>query len=216
MPATQLKLLLIPAALAVWWRVRTREETWLTWAGAQLLAALLVEGTAQALMLTGHSNWALYNLYIPIEFATLTLMLLHVPRPDRRRMRLSLVAGLLFLSVLSWEFARNWRAGQLHDILAMALISGGLLLSFLAVFAGLALADTVIEPQVERSAWWLLASVALYFMSFIPVFGLIKHFTGTDPDKAQTLLKVNDLLFVIRYSFMGVAFLHLLPRPHRS
>ncbi|MBK6629349.1 MAG: hypothetical protein IPJ87_01865 [Flavobacteriales bacterium] len=216
MPATHLKLLLIPAALAVWWRIKARPDAWLPWAGAQLAAALLVESTATALSLAELSNEGLYNLYIPIEFGTLSLMLLHVTRPDRRRKWLTLVAALLFLLVMAWEFARNWRMGEPNLFLAMTVISGGLLLSFLALFAGLALADTVTEPQVERSVWWLLASVALYFMSFTPIFGLVKHFSATDPGKAQAIMKVNDLLFVIRYSFMGIAFLNLLPRPRRS
>lgn len=167
-------------------------------------------------MFTGRTNWSVYNLYVPIEFGTVALMLLHIPRPDRRRARLSLVAASLFALVLAWEFVRNCRMGQPGDLFSMTLISGGLLLSFLALFAGLALADTAVAPPVERAAWWLLASVALYFMSFTPVFGLVKHFSATDPGKARALMKVNDLLFVIRYSFMGIAFLNLLPRPRRS
>ncbi|MBL8011996.1 MAG: hypothetical protein JNJ64_15425 [Flavobacteriales bacterium] len=211
-----LKMVLIPAALAVWWLLRARTESWLPWAGAQLMAALLTESTAHALKLTGHTNWPVYNLYVPIEFGTVTLMLLHVPRPDRRRARLSLGAAVVFVLVLAWELTGNYRRGQPGDFLAMTLISGGLLLSFLALFAGLALADTVVAPPVERAAWWLLASVALYFMSFTPVFGLMKHFWATDPGKARALMQVNDLLFAIRYSFMGIALLHLLPRPRRT
>lgn len=53
-------------------------------------------------------------------------------------------------------------------------------------------------------------------MSFTPVFGLMKHFWATDPGKARALMQVNDLLFAIRYSFMGIALLHLLPRPRRT
>lgn len=215
MQATHLKLLLIPAALLVWARIRTRPEPWVHWAGAQLIAALLVESAARALVVSGNPNLWAYNLYMPIEFGTLTLMLVHVPRADRRRTRLSLLAALLFLLVLGWELSRNWMTGLPQEFLSMTLICGGLLLSFLAMFAGLALADVDVDPQVERAAWWMLASVALYFTSSTPVFGLIKHFVRTDPDKAMALALVNDLLFVIRYTFMAIAFIHLLPRARR-
>lgn len=216
MQATDLKLLLIPAALLVWARIRSRPERWVHWAGAQLLAALLFESVAWALSVTGNPNAWVYNLYMPIEFGTLSLMLLHVPRADPRRTRLSLLAALLYLLVLGWELASDRWDGQPSTLLNLSVISGGLLLAFLAMFAGLALADADMDPQVERAAWWMLASVSLYFMSFIPVFGLLNHFLKRDPDKAMALARVNDLLFVIRYSFMAIAFIHLLPRARRT
>lgn len=213
--AADLKLLLLPLALLAWWRVRSQPLPWLPWAGAQLVAATVVEWTGFVLRLLGEQNIFLYNLYLPVEFGTLVMLLYGIPDRDRRRFRLSIVAGCVFLGVLCWELTRPGREGE-HSFLAMTLICGGFLLAFLALFAAMALADVVIDPRMERAAWWVLASVCLYFVSCAPVFGLMGYFQRTDPDKAVALMSLNDALFAIRYTFMGIAMLQVLPRSDRA
>lgn len=176
---------------------------------------MLVEGgSAVTVKILHQPNVLLYNIYFPIEFGLLAMLLLNVPAPDRRRRRLTLLAAGVFAAVLIWDACQG-RQGSATGLLAMAVISGGLLLAFLGLFAALALSDADVARDEQRADWWILASVCLYFVSCTPIFGLMDRFMATAPERAVALMGVNDVLFVIRYAFMGIAFLQLAPRRSR-
>lgn len=128
------KFVIIPLALAAWWWARKAAPSWWLPAGVQLLLALLAESAALWLWYQGRSNLHVYNMYMALEFASLSWLVASIPEPARISRRIALVCALLFFSVYGIE----WYRGSMTDdamFFHLALNCGGVLLAFQAVLA---------------------------------------------------------------------------------
>ena len=204
-----LKLLSLPFALWAWWNARRTNVRWWLPAGIQLMLALTTEVLALWVTWESLPNHAVYNAYMLLEFATLTWMVMSIPRPSPTSRRLALLSLLLFTALYGWQ----WNVQRILDeepaLFHFALIGGGTLLALQSI---LALHRLVQEGPVHPSgnaAIWMLASTCLYFISAAPLLVSVLHFNSTNEVLATTLYNLNDLLFMLRYGliFLGLIFL---------
>jgi hypothetical protein len=207
-----LKLLSLPFALWAWWNARHTNARWWLPAGIQLMLALVAEPLAMWLMWEARPNHGVYNLYMVLEFTTLTWMVMSIPHPSRGSRRLALLTMLLFLAVYGWQWNVQRITGAEPALFHYALIGGGTLLALQSI---LALHRLVREGPVHpagNAAIWILASTCLYFISAAPLLVAVLHFEQSNIGIALMLLDLNDLLFMLRYGlmFLGLLFLKRL------
>lgn len=207
-----LKLLSLPFALWAWWKARHTNARWWLPAGIQLMLALMTEVLALWVTWEYLPNHAVYNAYMLLEFATLTWMVMSIPRPSPTSRRLALLCLPLFLAVYAWQWNMQRIMDEEPALFHFALMGGGTLLALQSI---LALHRLVQEGPVHPSsnaAIWMLASTCLYFISAAPLLMAVLHFNSANEVLAGTLYDLNDLLFMLRYGlmFLGLLFLKRL------
>ena len=202
------KFVIIPLALVAWWWARKGAPPWWLPAGVQLLLALLAESLAAWLLYHERPNHQVYNIYMALEFASLSWLVASIPKPDRSSIRIALVCALLFFAVYGVE----WYRGSMSDdatLFHLALNAGGILLALQSVLALHRLVQSGPVDAMNNGAIWVLAATCLYFISASPLLGGVIHFSHSEPQIALALLDVNDVLFVLRYGLCLVSFIVL-------
>jgi hypothetical protein len=207
-----LKLLSLPFALGAWWWARRNTERWWLPAGIQLMLALVVESTAQWLKWAHRPNYAVYNLYMVLEFATLTWMVMSIPRPSRTSRWLALLSLTLFGAVYAWQWYLQHTSVEPPAFLHLALMVGGTLLALQSILALHRLVEEGPVHPSDNAAIWMLASTCLYFISAAPLLMAVLHLSDGSKIVALSLLDLNDLFFLLRYGliFLGLLFLERL------
>jgi hypothetical protein len=207
-----LKLLSLPFALGAWWWARRSTAGWWLPAGLQLMLALAAESAALWLKWEQRPNHAVYNGYMLLEFASLTWMVMSIPRPSPASRRLALLCVPLFLAVYGWQWSLQYGSDEAPELFFLALMVGGTLLALQSILALHRLVEEGPVNPAGNAAIWMLASTCLYFISAGPLLVAVLHFARSDEQLANTLLDLNNLLFMLRYGliFLGMLFLERL------
>ena len=161
--------------------------------------AIAVEVGARFLVLSGSSNNILYNVFIPLEFL-LVLLLLYRVRP---RWRAFWVAGA---SVGLLGAGLSYGLGLSNDFL---IVEAALLVSLILGIGLMAvlwdLANTSDRSLAQLPSFWLFMGLLLYFGGMTPVLVLIRFIFDQDQALAGRLWQIAPVLCVIRYVFTAFA-----------
>lgn len=214
-PIAMYKELVLFAALLVWGLVQRRSRAaWLPWIGALLALELAVEVAAKVMGQRGINNHLLYNVYFAVEFG-LIVWFLHTHWPQARTLRRTVrAAALLFAPVLVWDI---WAHGSPHYLATNALIIGGFLLGGLTAQALFIMVRVSAGPVHREPLFWVLLSIMVYYLAFIPILGLYNYLVFHNPDLAMRIYSINPLLFVLRYGLVLLGLVMVLrqgPRGH--
>ena len=196
-------LMLLPAILA-WLALGRRQPAWVHWAGAQVCLAIVFELFGKFTSACNVSNHWAYNIYMFLEFGMLSMILFHMPFAPRYIRGQLLFCALLFITVFLWDSHVHH---SFFEFSTNALIVGGLLLAAQAFLALLRISTRGESAPLGRGDVWALLSIMLSFLCFVPSFGLYNYLTGLSEERANDLLTINDVLFILRYGLVSLGFL---------
>ncbi len=191
------KELVLVAALFAWFIARRRaSQKWFPWVGALLILEFTVEIVAKLLSSRGINNHLAYNVFFAVEFVVIA-RLLYINWPEARHLRRVVqVAVAIFLPTLVWDLGSH---DSPHYLATNALIIGGLLLGAISAKALFVLARESIVPLHREPLFWVLLSIMVYYLTFIPIFGLYNYLIAQNSPITFQLNYINNVLFVIRY-----------------
>lgn len=198
------ELVLLPAVLC-YFAAGGPRPVWARWLVVQLGLALFVEILGKLTGFWGMNNHVFYNLYMLLEFGTISMMVWSVHPRERYATWSVFTAFVLFLIVFWWDVSR----GTLMAFSTRALITGGFLLASLASIALVRLMRDTSRPMYEKAEFWALLSIAFYFFCFLPIFGLYNYLDRRNSPVADPVYAINDLLFIVRYGMTIPSFLLL-------
>lgn len=208
------KELVLFGTVAVWFLLRKRsEEVWLPWLGALLIAVLFAELSGKALANKGVNNHFLYNVVFVVEFSLITRMIYITWQRATNLRRNILIAIAIIVPVLAWDL---WAHGSAHYLATNALIIGGLLLGIISAQALFVLVRESIVPLHREPLFWVLLSIMVYYLTFIPIFGLYNYLIAQNSPIAFQLNDINNVLFVIRYGCVLTGLVMLYRQATRS
>jgi hypothetical protein len=160
-----------------------------------------VELTALVLYEAGGDNVLLYNIYWPVEFGLL-LAISHAIHPWSRMRLVQLM--VVFLGV--W-IGNILLIDPTQRLVNTSVICGALLLSAIYLLRLWYLANSMLLPLRSASTFWLCLAVLVYYGAAGPLLGSINYFLEVDRSLAQFLLRITQVLFVVKFVLMGAACL---------
>jgi hypothetical protein len=199
------ELVLLPALLAFWVAGRKR-PIWAQWLGLQLLAAAITEGIGYYTRDHGIHNHGLYNVYMIVEFLALWAMVGSIPLEHRTLMYVCAVGFSITLVVWIIDLIAE---GDFSHISTNTLIIGGALLAGVACASVYSYMRSTFSPLHREAPFWALLSVVVYFMCFIPAFGIYNYISEHNAGVAQRVLVLNDVLFILRYVLVCISLILL-------
>lgn len=178
------------------------------WLGAQLLVSLLVEYRAIYLGAHFQHNHVIYNAYMVLEFILINAMLMRSGTGTAMPRWSAVLGAVAYLVGLLWSIHAGWTEPHLWT---NALIIGGSILGVHAAFVLFTMARDGQQRLLEEPYFWIVLAVMVYFLCFIPVFGLYNYLSARSEELAMRVYAINDLLFLLRYG-LTLAGLILLAR----
>lgn len=205
------KGIILVIAVGAWSLVRPPRPPWARWLGYQLCLALVVELTAEHLSRSGVMNHWVYNVYAPLEFLLIGGLFLAV-EGDRRSVRLRLgICTLLFFAGFLIDLVSK---GTVQVFASNAVIFGGALIALNTGIALIHCSRTSPVPLYRLPEFWALIGLLMYFLCFLPVFGLYNHLVERNPALAMRVYGINMLLYILRYALAATSLVML--RIHRA
>ena len=201
------KELVLLAALVVWALARRRTTgPWYPWLGVLLLASIVAELMGKWFAAYGLNNHVLYNAYFVVEFGVIMVLLCRTwPRSQVLHRMIAGAVALLF-PVLVLDL---WLHGSVHVLVTNALIIGGFLIGILAAKALFMLVQESDVALHRLPLFWVLLSFMVYYLTFIPIFGLYNYLSQHESTVAFELSNFNNVLFLIRYGLVLVGLVML-------
>ncbi|MBL8001921.1 MAG: hypothetical protein JNL05_08165 [Flavobacteriales bacterium] len=196
------KFLVLLPALVGFLRVGVRRQGWTRWMGLLMVIVVGLEGWCYWLSSQQRSNTLYYDLYMPVEFVLLCAVIWEIAG-RKTKVRTQLLIGLcIVLTVFTFETSHNGGFAQFNT---NTLIIGGFCLT---VLSGLGLFRLLEQPEplIRLPEFWALLSITAYFIGIIPVFGLYNYLAERSSELASDLIHMNDVLYVVRYGMVSVAF----------
>lgn len=194
------KEIVLLAAFVLWLLARGRSDrAWVRYIGPLLGLGFVIEMVAKWLGHQGLNNHLLYNGYFLLDFGVITWMLYRSFPGATGLHRLLAGAGLMLLPTLLWDL---WSNGTPHLLFTKTLIIGGFMLGLLAVIALFMLVRGSEVPVHRRPLFWILLSIMVYYLSFIPIFGLYNYLVTNHSPIVFEVNKVNSILFLTRYGLV--------------
>ena len=194
------KEIVLLAAFVLWLFARGRSDhAWVRYIGPLLGLGFVIEMVAKWFGQHGLNNHLLYNGYFMLDFAVITWMLYRTFPGAMGLHRLIAGANIVVFATLIWEL---WDHGTPHLLATKALIIGGFMLGLLAVRALFTLVRESDVPVHRRPLFWILLSIMVYYLSFIPIFGLYNYLVANHSPIVFELNKVNSILFLTRYGLV--------------
>jgi hypothetical protein len=182
--------------------------------GLLLGVSLVIESAAKAMGHFGINNHVLYNAYFVIDFGVIA-WLLYRTFPDAPNLHRMITAAIILLvPILVWDL---WSNGTLHLLATKALIIGGFLLGLLTVHSLFILVRESSIALHHQPLFWMLLSIMVYYLSFIPIFGLYNYLVANNSTVAFEMSNINNVLFLLRYGLVLVGLVLLVrqvPAPH--
>ena len=192
------KELVLLAALVVWALARRRTTgPWYPWLGVLLLASIVVE-----LMGKWFAGYGLNNHLLGV---IMVLLCRTWPRSQVLHRMIAGAVALLF-PVLVVDL---WLHGSVHVLVTNALIIGGFLIGILAAKALFMLVQESDVALHRLPLFWVLLSFMVYYLTFIPIFGLYNYLSKHESTVAFELSNFNNVLFLIRYGLVLVGLVLL-------
>lgn len=196
------ELALLPACVA-WWSVRAPRPRWMLFFGAQLLAAVLVEGIGRLMRAQGLHNHELYNAYMVVEFFCLLLGAVVVSGERKSDRPWVLATAAAFLLALCLEVCIN---GGVQVFATFTVLVAGILLAIWSYVPLVRFSTDPNRSMLRRPEFYALLSTACYFLCFLPVLGLYLYLVKRSPTLAGQVYAVNDVLFIVRYLLLTAGF----------
>ncbi len=194
------------AAMATW-RVA---PCWARWLCGQIVVATLTESTALWCAYgLGRSTYAVYNLYLALNFCLLAFMLWEVGGRTSRARRESWIGLLLFGAMYAYDLMTG---GFFDSFVSRALVVGGLALAVQSSMALYRMLDDP-TPLPQRPLFWALLSIVLFYLCVTPLFGLQNFLVARDSTIMPVLGVVRDLLFIVHYGLFMFSLIAIRLKP---
>ncbi|HNR55242.1 MAG TPA: hypothetical protein PKJ19_08755 [Flavobacteriales bacterium] len=201
------KEIVLLAAFVLWLVARGRSDrAWVRYIGPLLGLGFAIEMAGKWLGHQGLNNHLLYNAFFLLDFGVISWMLYRSFPGAPGLHRLLAGAGIMLLPTLLWDL---WSNGTPYLLATKTLIIGGFLLGLLAVIALFELVRESAVPVHRHPLFWILLSIMVYYLSFIPIFGLYNYLVANHSQIVFEVNKVNSVLFLTRYGLVLVGLVLL-------
>ncbi len=173
----------------------------LTFILGQISIAFTFEIVGQILKHTGHQNAMLFNLYIVLEFI---LLILVISLLIKKRFATRLTVFLIVIYIGFW--GKTIVCNGAGSFAAKVFLLGCLILSCCYFYLMIKISSSK-DDFIKQPTFWISLGTTIYFCSVIPLFGAFHYFeTHNKQQLGSYLYTINDIMGIIRYSFILYAF----------
>ncbi|QQR85588.1 MAG: hypothetical protein IPJ76_13350 [Flavobacteriales bacterium] len=193
------KVVLPFVSATILWLDHRRSPPRTIWLVVQMLLAASVECYAAYLASGGSNNLWVYNWYVPLEFVLLLLFI----GPGMTGLRWKITIALVAVAFVGLWWADIHICTPQQRFVSSTYIVGAMFLTAMFVAHLVRLSVHADVPLIHQPMFWNCLGHVFFFAGMIPTLGLLNVMNERDPDLADKLYRVNDVLFFLRYGLIS-------------